>query len=304
MVLKISTLKPVSLLREPLLQFLLLGGLIFAVDYYVLLDANDPRRIVVNDKKLSQLVDIFKEGQGRDPTPNEIDRLIVKWTQNEIFFREAQQMGLDKGDDMIRNRLILKMRNILFNKVVIDVPPDSELEQWFKQNRSAYDIPTRYDVEQFHYKEAINESNANALARKLDSDPAPTQYSNGLRRYMKRPASNIASLFGQEDSDNLLNSPINQWLVVSTSRGWHLARVTQRYAAEPAIFADVRNRVIRDWKKNANEMQLAQQTKEITERYTIQLNFSSGLMKNLNESKPVATTYQPANASRQQLATR
>ncbi len=280
-----SGFKPLHLLYEPLIQFLILGALIFAVDHYVLLNKDDPRNIVVDDKKLRELVDIFTEGQGRPPSATEIDRLIITWTQNEILFREARQMGLDRGDDMIRSRLILKIRNILFNNIVVEAPPGDELEQWFEQYRAAYDTPALYDFEQFYLPDAGDKNAAAAMAAALADAAAPPAHSDRVRRYRQRPATNLTALFGERGGRDLLAAPLNTWVAASTDRGWHLARVTQRYAAQPAQFARVRNQVIRDWKNYTRDLQLSQQTQAIAERYDIHLEVSPEIVDELSDAQ-------------------
>ena len=261
----------VNLLREPLIQFLLLGAMIFAVDYYITSNADNPRRIVVDDNRVSELITIFREGQGRDPSPQEIDNLIVVWTQNEILYREALQMGLDKGDEMIRSRVILKIRNVLFNSAIVETPADDELQRWFEQYREVYDSPAYYDIEQFRLADTSDTAAAQQLAEQLGTAAPSEPLSDTLRSYRRRPASNLVSLFGEQDSEQLLNNPINQWTVVTSDRGLHLARLTRHYEAKPAQFAKVKNQVIRDWKKYTNNLQLARQTKEIADRYEIEL---------------------------------
>src|SRR5260370_19628685 len=99
-------------LREPLLYFLLAGALIFAV--YELLNPTANRtdqanRIVLTDNDLRQLA-VQWLAQGRPPpTPDEMRELIEDRVSEEILFREAVALGLDKNDEIIKRRLAQKM---------------------------------------------------------------------------------------------------------------------------------------------------------------------------------------------------
>src|SRR3984893_9262250 len=108
--------KPPSLvhrwLREPLVHFLLAGALIFAA-YELLNPAADrtarPTRMVLTKDDLRQLA-IHWLAQGRPaPTADEMRGLVEQRVHEEILFREAVALGLDKDDEIIKRRLAEKM---------------------------------------------------------------------------------------------------------------------------------------------------------------------------------------------------
>src|SRR5262245_60612960 len=87
-------------LREPLLHFLLLGMLLFAVAHYM-----EPARGVAPSRQiqltlddLSQLNLLFQSQWRRPPTPEEFGRLVESKVQEEVLYREGLAMGLDKDD--------------------------------------------------------------------------------------------------------------------------------------------------------------------------------------------------------------
>ena len=99
-------------LREPLLHFLLAGALIFAI--YELLNpaANRTDRanqIVLTKDDLRQLA-VQWLAQGRPPpTADQMRALVEQRVSEEILFREAVALGLDKDDEIIKRRLAQKM---------------------------------------------------------------------------------------------------------------------------------------------------------------------------------------------------
>jgi hypothetical protein len=266
--------KPVKkLFSEPLVQFLIIGAAIFLIDSVITDSRKDNSKIVINDARLSELTSIFMEGQGREPSPIEVDNMIIKWAQNEVLFREAKKMGLDQGDEMIRSRLVLKMQNVLFNSVSVEVPPDAQLKAWFEEYKEDYDIPAKYTVEQFYFAadnpDALEE--AEALTTTIGSADVPPDYEQQLRRYPSRPKASLKNLFNDNGLQNLLKSNINQWQVVSSKKGLHLARVTKLEPAKQADFYAIKRQVIKDWKRYSKDLQLMQQTTEIANRYTIDI---------------------------------
>ncbi|MCB1740318.1 MAG: peptidyl-prolyl cis-trans isomerase [Gammaproteobacteria bacterium] len=257
-----------SLASEPLIQFLLIGLVMF-IAHDRLLDGNNPRRIVVDDARLNEIRAIFEEAQGRAPSTQELDDLLVRWVRNEVLFREALKMGLDQGDDMIRSRLILKIRNILFDNLGVETPPDAVLQTWFEENRDAYDLPALYSFEQFRLEDGVDREQAEQLAQTLGSAPPQGRHAAALRRYARRPEVNLSQVFGADDTRRLLSVPDHHWTVLSSVQGLHLARITERFAADPAEFDATRARVMRDWEKSARQLQLARALKKIHDKYDI-----------------------------------
>jgi hypothetical protein len=179
--------------REPLLHFVALGLLIFAVDHFASPASGDPRMITVDKEIETNLVSLFEEGQGRAPTDRELDRLIHRWLQNEVLYREALALGLDKGDEMIRERLILKMRMVVLNNVVVDPPSEKDLRQWFERNRSRYDLPRRFDFVQFQVADAnADDPNlAQDLASGMIDGVVPGRKARKRRRKFHVPVANF-----------------------------------------------------------------------------------------------------------------
>ncbi|MEW8350969.1 MAG: peptidylprolyl isomerase [Candidatus Thiodiazotropha taylori] len=300
-----------TLLREPLVQFLMIGAVLFAADHFLTLQRDDPQQIFVDADRIAWLVEVFQQGQGRLPEPEEIDNLIVKWSQNEIFYREAKAMGLDQGDEMMRSRLILKMRNILFNRVVKETPGDGELRKWFELNRDKYDVPPRYTFEQFPLTEIQSEAEARQFAEDLADEPVPEQFAPNKRSYPRRPATNIQSLFGDTGRDALVAAPVGRWLAVESTKGWHLARVTEQHPSIPAEFDAVKTRVSKEFQEVAADLQLMEMSTEIAEKYQLHREFDDAelekILADARDFVPAQTTADSrtlkarAGASKEQL---
>lgn len=274
-----------NLLREPLIQFLLLGAVIFAADQWVTRQQEDPRHIIVDDARYQELEQIFVEGQGREPSPSEMKNMIIKWAENEVLYREALSMGLENGDDMIRNRIILKLRNILFNNAVAENPTSGELEEFFQFNRERYDAPEQFDIEQFIVNDLDSLDAAKALAEQLNSGTElPEQYRNNLRSYQQRPASNLTALFGNEVQVALTSAGEDQWIAMEQSGHFRLARIAQKHPPQAVALDDVKAAVTRDWKKFRYDIQLADQTRAIADRYSIEMSLSPQLEEKMHLS--------------------
>src|SRR4051812_21878398 len=97
------------LLREPLLHFLVLGGAMFAV-FHVAERTDQPAgKIVVSPGKMDQLATGFARTWRRPPTRVELDGLVEDFVREEVFYREALALGLDRDDTIVRRRLRQKL---------------------------------------------------------------------------------------------------------------------------------------------------------------------------------------------------
>src|SRR5262245_38894831 len=111
-----------ALLREPLLHFLLIGSLLFAVHAVATPSISHERLIEIRPEVRQSIVDLYKSKRNTEPgselpagpSAEELERLIDVWVLNEVLYREAIAQGLDKGDEMIRERIIQKMRLLIF----------------------------------------------------------------------------------------------------------------------------------------------------------------------------------------------
>lgn len=274
-----------NILKEPVVQFTLLGALLFALDHFLILNRDDPRNVLVDDAQMQALIAMFEEGQGRAPSGSEINNMVIAWAQNEILYREARRMGLDRGDEMIQNRLVLKIHNIFFNNVVVDYPDDEQLAQFFALNRDAYRIPERYDLEMLAFPGHLDRDTVQRIKQGKSDDHGV----EGIRyHYENRTRDNIISLFGNQNATEVLRSiPHNDgWKLISNAQGHHLVRVTAVHAAIEPSLDSVRSRVIRDWERYTADTQIADQTHDIARQYRVQLDLSNTYLDLMDAGLP------------------
>src|SRR6185369_2841589 len=101
-----------KLLREPLLHFALLGGLVLCADG---LRGPAPslaqaKRIVVTRRQSDELRADFARRRGRPPTPDEEKSETDRYIEEEALFRAALRLGLHQSDTIVRRRLVQRMR--------------------------------------------------------------------------------------------------------------------------------------------------------------------------------------------------
>ncbi len=123
-------------LREPLVHFLLIGSLLFIM-YEAFSHSAEPgsKRIELTLDDLRQLQMGFAAQWERQPTPEELSGLVENRVREEILYREALAMGLDKDDDIVKRRMAQKMQFLAEDVANAHEPTTAELNAWFEKNR-------------------------------------------------------------------------------------------------------------------------------------------------------------------------
>ena len=97
------------------------------------LNSYDEKEIYISDQEIISLVSAWKSQVGRNPTDDEIVRIINNLVEEEILYREALNLGLDQDDKIIKRRLAQKI-SFLREETSIAPPKPNELQKFFENN--------------------------------------------------------------------------------------------------------------------------------------------------------------------------
>src|SRR5664279_4155010 len=95
-------------LREPLLHFLLLGLVLFAAYAYMQRGrggVESSKQIALSLDDLRTMDMYFQSQWHRQPTPAEFQAMVEDKVREEVLYREALAMGLDKDDTIVKRRM-------------------------------------------------------------------------------------------------------------------------------------------------------------------------------------------------------
>jgi hypothetical protein len=130
-----------KLLREPLFQFLLIGAALFAVFSFAGRWTPDAEnQIQITSAQIAQLIKGFRIDFNREPTPQDVQKLITDYVREEVLFREAKKRGLDQEDSGIRQRLRNRMETFNAN-VVTESPTDQQLQAYLEAHADRFRKP-------------------------------------------------------------------------------------------------------------------------------------------------------------------
>jgi hypothetical protein len=246
------------------LHFLLLALSVMALSEVLGTGTDAQQVITINETVTRELERLFVEGQDRKPTPAEMDALVYRWAQNEVLYREALALGLDKGDEMIRERIVTKLRQSLIDRIVIDKPDAATLERWFAENGAAFNRPALVD---FEILPMPGETEAMETAA---GEPTAAQIERRLR-YDARTEQNLVQVFGEAFAKALMAQQPGAWIPLQSSQGWHLVRVlAQRPPAEVSL-EEVRQHAEKVWMDVEKKREMGRTIDEIRSRYEMKL---------------------------------
>jgi PPIC-type PPIASE domain len=263
-----SKLRPPDWLREPLLHFLVLGGLLFAIDHFLVSRADDPRRIVVGPAVASEAVATFEAARGRPPNAEELAALQKVWLDNEVLYREGLALQVDKGDPAIRERVIFKALSVIDSGVKLPAISDEELRSWFEAHRSKYDEPARYDFEEAALSGESSEPAVREFVAALNAG-TPGDARAGLRVFKGRPHQNLVESYGPELARALEQANPGEWRALPTKDGFRALRLQKVTPPRPAMFEALRGVVMQDWKDAEASQQRSAAVKALSKKYDI-----------------------------------
>ena len=242
-------------LKEPLLHFLVLGTALFALYRWI---APPPlnNRIVLSEALLRGLRQDHLRRNGALPTADEEQAMIQQYIDNEVLYREALAMGLDRGDVIVRRRLIQKMQFLTEGMEPLPEPTDAELQAFLDAHTARYAEPARVALTHVFVSTDRHGANAERLAIDLQAQLAagaePSALGDPFLRGRELPLTaerDLAGIFGPQFAAAVLTLPVGSWSApIRSSYGLHLVRVSAHTDAHTPDLATARTSVVRDWK--------------------------------------------------------
>ncbi len=129
-------------LREPLVQFLLIGAALFGIFAALGKNAGEAPAgtIVITPQLVENLKVSYVRAAGQAPTPAQLDAAIDDYVREEIFFREARAKGLDQDDPLVRRELRTRMEALYEDSAQAPAPTEEQLRDYLQTH--AKEFPT------------------------------------------------------------------------------------------------------------------------------------------------------------------
>ncbi len=266
------------LLHEPMLHFVLLGGLIFAL-WWGLNPASvrGDTRIAVTAADVQRIRLLATRQWGHPPGPQALDALVKAYVREEVLYREALASGLDRDDVIVRRRLVQKMESLVQDSGA--VPTEAELKAYWMAHRADYAQSPRISMQQVFFSTDLRGPRA-----RQDATTALKNSANGAAPAGGDPLmlptlidqqtpQSLAKDYGADFATRVLALPVGVWRgPLPSALGVHLVRVVSQDAASDPDFPAVRDRVLQDWTRlhqNAAQEAAYQQARK---RYQVEVD--------------------------------
>ena len=269
------------LLREPLLHFLVGGGLLFAL-YTIVVDAPAyaPDRIVVDQRRIASLSAAFERTWMRPPSRVELEELIGEFVNEEILYREALALGFDRDDSVIRRRMRQKMEFLHADLAELETPSEADLAAFLSANRERFRKKARISFQQVYIDPNADSANPHDRASQLlellqaggleiGDAGDPTLLPATMEMVS---AIQVAGAFGSGFAEDMLGLSGNDWVgPVASTFGLHLVRIGARTPARDPELSEVREQVVREYEMLARTKANQQFLEKLREQYEIEI---------------------------------
>ena len=276
-----SHMKIRSLLREPLVHFLLLGAALFLFFYWTGGSGGPGSdRIVIGPGQVEHLATGFGRTWRRPPTQQELKGLVDDYVREEMATREAISMGLDRGDTVIRRRLRQKLEFLVEDAAEAVPPTDAELLAWLEAHAETYrrdpQVAFRQVFLSLDSRGVAVEVDAKKLLKRLESlgpDADIERLGDSIMlpvEFELAPLTVASRMFGNDFAARLVEIEPGRWSgPITSGYGLHLVFVRQRIDSREPALDDVRNAVSRDLLTSRRKEQLERMYERLLERYTV-----------------------------------
>ena len=176
------------------------------------MSADEDKNIFVSDQEILSLISAWKSQVGRDPTDDELARIINNLIDEEILYREALLLGLDQEDTIIKRRLAQKI-SFLKEESIPEIPTAEELNEYFKNNKEKYYIEPSFTFTHYYFSENNNslERSHQALKALQDNNKVKSDPFYLGKTFANEPLRNINTNFGESFSKELITADLAVW---------------------------------------------------------------------------------------------
>ncbi len=268
--------------REPLVHFIIFGGLVFAghalwqrhvtkADYAITVSTDEMERQAL----------IFAGENRRQPTDDNLKALLFAHVEEEALMREAERLGLGENDTIIRRRLAQKMRFLIEDVDAPELPDEAGLKIWFKENIANFTRPETRSFSHIYLSPETHGDNLDAdtqkaLARVLLTNGPPDFWKTlgdpfmMKREFQNLSAAEISRLFGAEFAESLFKAEGENWQgPIGSAFGLHVIRLDGIAPRAVPDFEAVRGDVEAAWQEQALRAANQERLKILIKKYKV-----------------------------------
>jgi hypothetical protein len=263
------------ILREPLIHFLILGGWLFV--FYGLKNGGDggddldpaaeegdaaprsvSRQITVSKGQLESLVARFSKVWQRPPSAEELRGLVDEYIRDEVMYRQALELGLDRDDQIVKRRMRQKLEFFTEDIAALAEPSDEDLESYLGSHPEKFRVGAVVSFRQVYLNPEKREG---SLAADVEAELAALREAGASadisqagdrsllgQEFESETERDVARTFGKDFAKALVEVEPGGWQgPLDSGFGKHLVFVSERIDGRLPPLDEVREAVVREW---------------------------------------------------------
>jgi len=271
-----------KLLREPLLHFLVAGGLLFAAYSWLRRgDVNETPVVRITASEVAWLKETWSRQWRREPSRDELRGLVTDYLKEELLAREARAMRLDEDDTIVRRRLAQKVAFLVEDTTRLADPTEQDLRRFYDAHPELFQTGARVPFTHVFFsreKRADAEADAQAALGALQhgADAAALGDRLLLDAEMRDAEERaVAAQFGPDFAQAVLALKPGAWSgPVVSGYGLHLVRVSELTPGRLREFADVRAQALERWRDEQQQAGSARYFAGLLKKYRVSVDES------------------------------
>lgn len=265
-----------KIIKDPIFLFILFAGIFYSIYHFATIqNQKQARQIAVQQSDVQLLEQVFEDSRNRKPSESELDALVKNFVLDEIFFRQAVALGLDKSDLAVKRRL-RQIMELMLDDFATVYPTELQLQEYLTENPDKFrGDPTISFVHKFYAfeeeKEALSsleKLRKGANPRKISESSLlmiPLQFENETKYAIKR-------VLGGEFTEPLFQQKAREWTgPIKSTYGWHLVYIDKLNLGTTPDLIKIWDEVEREWMVEHKAVMKEKQQELLLEMYDVQI---------------------------------
>ena len=262
------------IIREPISLFVILGLLLFIVynrttTYY---DQKN-KQITVTEAQIQLLKETFAKTWNREPTEEELEAQIENLIKDEIYYKEAVDLGLDRSDIAVKRRL-RQIMEMMMDDMATVYPSEDQLKTYLSENQDKFRRDPYISFRHIYFSSENRETALDVLGKLKDTLPVDERSFDGLalipNEFSEESYRSVERLFGKSFTEEVFTLKPGIWQgPVESAYGYHLVYISELTEGFVPELSEIWDQVEREWSVEKRTQVKDQQYQKIRERYTI-----------------------------------
>jgi hypothetical protein len=203
--------------------------------------------------------------------------------QEEVLYREALAMGLDKDDTIVKRRMAQKMQFLAEDVAAAHEPTTDELKTWFEKNVDKFALPSRATFRHLYFsfdrRGQRTHDDAVAALAKIAGQPEDSKFAASLADpfmfqdyYGDRAPEQLAKEFGPTFALSVFQLQPGSWQgPIESGYGWHLVWIESIVPGHISDFEEVEPDVKTAWLADQKEQAWRKAYESMRAKYMVLL---------------------------------